>query len=158
MLQRQERHWVTDMCAIQEATIIIIILISHYCYYYIENITTSYVWSFVCLYNELNLPFLGGGNYESQPWHLCPYTRHLTIASSFGLDVKPLVLCFVWGSQKNPLLKKRRGFTLVFLAGLAAYCTTAHCKPIHGASVKCCPTYLAGNTVWLSTLSRPSGV
>ena len=27
MLQRQERHWVTDMCAIQEATIISIIII-----------------------------------------------------------------------------------------------------------------------------------
>ena len=30
-----------------------------------------------------------------QPWHSCPYARHITIASSFGWDVKPLVPCVV---------------------------------------------------------------
>ena len=30
-----------------------------------------------------------------QLWHLCPSARHLTIASSFGWDVKPLVPCVV---------------------------------------------------------------
>ena len=44
---------------------------------------------------------------------------HLNIASSFGWDVKPSVPCFCNAQM--------------FLVGLAAYCATAPCKPLHGA-------------------------
>ena len=52
--------------------------------------------------------------------------------------------------EPSALIVKRKGFASVFLAGLAAYCTTAPCKPLHGAKdvlyLKLRPTPCSNNT------------
>ena len=66
-----------------------------------------------------------------QPWHLCPLkARHLTIASSFRWDVKPLshVLCYTC-KRTQCTYRKEEGFAPVFLA-VAALCAVAPCKPL----------------------------
>ena len=65
--------------------------------------------------------------------HTC-VLRHLTIASSFGWDIKPLVPCVVQRTQCT--YQKEKGFAPVFLA-VAVVCAVAPCKPLFGRYVSC---------------------
>ena len=63
----------------------------------------------------------------SAEWvQVCHQARLLIIASSFGWDMKPLVLCDARKITQCTYLEEK-GFTMVFLVWLAAYCATSPC-------------------------------